>query len=369
MLPPYSPPPPSAQDTLLSAYDYHLPEELIAQSPAPERDASRLLVLNRRKGSLEHAFFADLGRFLPPQSLLIANNVRVMPARLLGNRPSGGKTEFLLLTPLAEITLRTSPERLNTAPVEGLLRPASRVRRGSVITFAANFTFTVEEIGEFGQTRGLLSWSGELEELLRAHGHWPLPPYIRRPDSPEDAERYQTTYADPARAGAVAAPTAGLHFTQSLREELRHQRHSWHELTLYVGYGTFSAVRSADIREHHMHRELVDIPERTAAALKEAKTQGRPIVALGTTSARALEGMFQQCAHIAAFKGETDIFIYPGFEFKVVDHLITNFHLPRSTLLMLAAALTGREKILEVYAQAVMQKYRFFSYGDAMLIL
>ncbi len=369
MLLPYAPPQPSAQDTLLSAYDYHLPEELIAQAPAPTRDASRLLVLNRRAGSIEHASFANLGRFLPPQSLLIANNVRVVPARLAGSRPSGGKTEFLLLTPLVEIINSRTAAQEAHAPVEGLLRPASRVRQGNIITFAPRFTFTVEEIGEFGHARGVLSWAGELEDLLHAHGHWPLPPYIRRPDSPEDAERYQTTYADPARAGAVAAPTAGLHFTPALREELLRQGHSWHELTLYVGYGTFSAVRSADIREHHMHRELVDIPESTAVALKEAKAQNRPVVAVGTTSARALEGMFQCRGNIEPFKGETDIFIYPGFEFKVIDHLITNFHLPRSTLLVLAAALTGREKILEAYAQAVARKYRFFSYGDAMLIL
>lgn len=369
MLPPYASPPPAAQDTLLSAYTYPLPEELIAQSPAARRDTSRLLILDRRSGDLHHTAFSELCRFLPSKSLLLANNVRVVPARLLGKRPSGGKMEFLLLTPLAEISPCQAAMHPNTALVQGLLRPASRARLGTIIEFAPNFSFCVTEIGDFGQTRGTLTWEGSLANLLQTHGHLPLPPYIRRPDNPEDAERYQTTYADPARAGAVAAPTAGLHFTPELRAQLAQEGHSWQELTLYVGYGTFSAVRSLDIRQHHMHREFVDIPEATAQAIREAKTEGRPIVAVGTTSARALEGAFEQCGDIRAFKGETGIFIYPGFEFKVVDHLITNFHLPGSTLLMLTAALAGREKILETYAAAVAHKYRFFSYGDAMLIL
>ena len=358
----------STQDFLLSAYDYNLPEAQIAQSPALQRDGSRLLVLDRYSGGLEHAYFNDLPRFLPPRSLLIANNVQVVPARLYGQRPSGGKAEFLLLTPLAEIAAVATPGQANSAPVQGLARPASRLRPGDAINFAPEFYFQIAEIAEFGQVRGILHWNGDLAELLSSHGHWPLPPYIRRPDSPEDACRYQTTYADPNRAGAVAAPTAGLHFTPELRDGLLAQGHDWHELTLYVGYGTFSAVRSADIRDHHMHRELVDIPESIASAILQAKEEGRPIVAVGTTSARALEGMYQQCSRIQAFKGETDIFIYPGFKFQVVDHLITNFHLPSSTLLMLAAALTGREKILEAYAQAVAEGYRFFSYGDAMFI-
>ena len=362
--------PPAEQDFLLSAYDYVLPEAQIAQTPAPQRDQSRLLVLNRGMGNcLTHARFTDLARFLPPHSLLIANNVQVMPARLLGNRPSGGKAEFLLLTPLDEIATPDPTKQKCRAPVQGLARPASRLRLGDSIHFAPDFCFNLEEIGEFGQVRGTLHWNGNLAKLLATHGHWPLPPYIRRPDTAEDGARYQTTFADPARAGAIAAPTAGLHFTDSLRAELNAQGHTWHELTLYVGYGTFSAVRSPDIRKHHMHSELIDIPESTAAAVKEAKAQGRPIVAVGTTSARALEGMHQRCGRIKAFKGETDIFIYPGFEFKIVDHLITNFHLPGSTLLMLTAALAGRETMLAAYAEAVTQGYRFFSYGDAMLIL
>lgn len=365
---PPAPIPVSAQDFLLSAYDYDLPEEQIAQSPAGQRDQSRLLVLDRLSGGLEHARFNDLPRFLPPRSLLIANNVQVVPARLYGQRPSGGKAEFLLLTPLAEITVNKNSDQAGSAPAQGLARPAARLRPGDVITFAPEFYFQIAEIAEFGQVRGVLRWNGDLAELLATHGHWPLPPYIRRPDNPADACRYQTTYADPSRAGAVAAPTAGLHFTPELRARLIAQGHNWRELTLYVGYGTFSAVRSADIRGHHMHRELIDISPDVAAAVNQAREEGRPIVAVGTTSARALEGMHQRCGRIQAFKGETDIFIYPGFKFQVVDHLITNFHLPGSTLLMLAAALTGREKILETYALAVAEGYSFFSYGDAMFI-
>ncbi len=362
-------PAPTPADFLLSAYDYVLPEAQIAQSPAAQRDQSRLLVLNRRAPSLEHAQFTDLTRFLPANSLLIANNVQVMPARLHGARPSGGKAEFLLLTPLAEIQPAKDSASAHSSPVHGLARPASRLKIGDTIEFAPNFYFQTDEIGEFGQVRGVLRWNGQLPELLATHGHWPLPPYIRRPDTLEDALRYQTTYAHPQRTGAIAAPTAGLHFTDALRQTLQAQGHAWHELTLYVGYGTFRAVRCADIRKHRMHSELIDIPENTAAALIEAKAQGRPIVAVGTTSARALEGMYQRCGRIQAFKGETDIFIYPGFKFAVIDHLITNFHLPGSTLLMLTAALAGRETMLAAYAEAVGQGYRFFSYGDAMLIL
>ena len=360
--------PVDAQDFLLTAYDYALPETQIAQSPALQRDQSRLLVLDQQSGGLKHAHFNDLPHFLPPRSLLIANNVQVVPARLYGQRPSGGKAEFLLLTPLAEIAADALGGQPNSAPAHGLARPAARLRPGDAIAFAPGFSFQIAEIAEFGQVRGILHWNGDLAELLSSHGHWPLPPYIRRPDSAEDACRYQTTYADPQRAGAVAAPTAGLHFTPDLRARLLAQGHDWRELTLYVGYGTFSAVRSADIRRHHMHRELIDIPPDVAAAVSQAKAEARPIVAVGTTSARALEGMHRQCGRIQPFKGETDIFIYPGFKFQVVDHLITNFHLPGSTLLMLVAALAGREKILETYARAVAEGYRFFSYGDAMLI-
>ncbi len=368
-MPDFTAPPPAEADLLLSSYEYALPEAQIAQSPSPQRDQSRLLVLNRSSGERAHVHFTDLGRFLPPHSLLIANNAKVMPARLHGTRPSGGKAEFLLLTPLAEIPQAACAGKNSQAAVQGLARPISRLRPGDTICFAPNFRFTLEETGAFGQVRGTLHWSGKLMELLTEHGHWPLPPYIRRPDTREDGQRYQTTYADPAHSGAIAAPTAGLHFTDALRAELLTHGHAWQELTLYVGYGTFSAVRSPDIREHHMHSELVDIPEATAAAVLAAKAAGRPVVAVGTTSARALEGMYQRCGRIEAFKGETDIFIHPGFKFKVVDHLITNFHLPGSTLLMLTAALAGRETMLKTYAEAVDQGYRFFSYGDAMLIL
>ena len=204
---------PNEQDFLLSAYGYELPQSQIAQAPAAQRDQARLMVLNRASNSIEHARFSDITRFLPPCSLLIANNVQVTPARLYGQRPGGGKAEFLLLTPLAEIRPTEPAGQSLSAPVQGLARPAARLHPNEAISFAPGFSFQIAEIGDFGQVRGHLHWSGDLAELLSAHGHWPLPPYIRRPDSPEDACRYQTTYADPRRAGAVAAPTAGLHFT------------------------------------------------------------------------------------------------------------------------------------------------------------
>ncbi len=357
-------------DFALESYRYDLPERLIAQAPEQVRDQSRLLVYDRRNGSIVHTVFNKIADYLPPGSLLAANNVKVMPARLIGTRPTGGKAEVLLLTPLAELCacaeLHAGAYR---AAATALLRPVSRIKTGQAIAFAPDFYFIPLEIGEFGRVSGTLHWTGDLALLLEEHGHLPLPPYIRRPDSPEDAARYQTIYANSELCGAVAAPTAGLHFSQSLHAALLKKGFSWQELTLYVGYGTFSAVRVNDIRGHRMHSELVSISESTADAVRQAKQASRPIVAVGTTSARALEGMHQICGEICAFQGETDIFLYPGRSMNVVDHLITNFHLPGSTLLMLVAALTGRKQILDIYAEAVAREYRFFSYGDAMLIL
>ena len=361
---------PGQTDFQLEAYNYALPETLIAQEPCPVRDHSRLLVYKREDASVTHTFFNKIADHLPPGSLLVANNVKVMPARLIGSRPTGGKTEFLLLTPLSEITggpAATGSQR--SAEVTALLRPAGRTKTGQALSFARDFYFIPHKICDFGQASGTLFWSGDLAQSLAVHGHLPLPPYIRRPDTDEDAARYQTIYANDKSCGAVAAPTAGLHFSKGLRAELREKGHDWHELTLYVGYGTFSAVRCEDIREHRMHRELINISKATAEAIARAKKDGQAVVAVGTTSARALEGMYQACGEICAFQGETDIFMYPGRSMAVVDHLITNFHLPRSTLLMLVASMAGREQILDVYAEAVAQEYRFFSYGDAMLIL
>jgi S-adenosylmethionine:tRNA ribosyltransferase-isomerase len=215
----------------------------------------------------------------------------------------------------------------------------------------------------------VLHWSGELAEIFLEHGHQPLPPYIKRPDAAVDFERYQTVYAEESKLGSVAAPTAGLHFTPELRDRILDAGHLWRELTLYVGYGTFSPVRERDIRKHRMHAEYVEIPSDTAEAVAEHKERGLPVVAVGTTSVRALEGAFALTGKIAAFTGWTDLFIRPGFEFKVTDHMLTNFHLPESSLLIMVSSFAGRQAILKAYAVALEEGFRFFSYGDAMFIL
>ncbi|MDC0336472.1 tRNA preQ1(34) S-adenosylmethionine ribosyltransferase-isomerase QueA, partial [Pseudodesulfovibrio sp.] len=294
-------------------------------------------------------------------------NSRVIPARIFGTKPTGGKCEFLLLTPLPLI----EPEEKEgwiTAPAEGLLKASKTPKPGTTITFADDFRLVAKEAGHFGRWQVELQWKGDLTELFQEHGHLPLPPYIKRPDSDEDKERYQTTYADTSKTGSVAAPTAGLHFTPEYRQRLADKGFGWAEVTLYVGYGTFSPVRCEDIREHQMHHEYIEIPEATAKAIRTAKAQGRPIIAVGTTSARTLEGMFRECGEIAKFQGETDIFISPGYEFNVIDGIITNFHLPESSLIIMISALAGRKTILSAYGYALKNDFRFFSYGDAMLI-
>ena len=410
---------------LLSNYDFELPEELIAQSPPEKRGESRLMVLppsvfgpdcsDDAKGTNalmpKHCVFKDLPELLPPNSLLVANNVQVVPARLHGRLESGGKTELLLLTPLPKLEIGEDwPEKICQAgqaeqagqagfqnqpnqathakPIEdlrplqvknvgehwygaeiqALARPAKRFVSGSKFCFGDDIVFYPKSQGEFGQVQGRLTWRGDLQTALFKNGEMPLPPYIRRPQTSEDAKRYQTIFANSQKAGAVAAPTAGLHFTKELKQTLLKAGHSWHELTLYVGYGTFSPVRATDIREHKMHTEWLDIPAATVNAVLEAKKAGKPIVAVGTTSARALEGTAGRLLAGQDFIGATDIFIYPGYEFKVVDRLITNFHLPHSSLLLLVSALAGQERLLAAYQEAVRQKYRFFSYGDAMFI-
>lgn len=400
-------------DFLLHSYAFDLPEERIAQHPAPERGGSRLMVLPRAGGSPRIASFADLPFWLPENCLLVANNSRVIPARLWGKRPGGGKVECLLLTPpplLASAPSSAHPvgSGWREADAEALLRPAKRIRPGDRLAFSDDLTVELLEHGPFGRCRVRLFWPGNLLRILERHGVTPLPPYIRRcapeaahtpvqgtgpetePDATlpapaeaalfrdKDRERYQTVYSREDKAGSVAAPTAGLHFTPDMRARLAASGREWAEVTLYVGYGTFSPVRSPDIRDHAMHAEYVELPEETAAAIARAKNQGRPVIAVGTTSARVLEGAFAARPADAAdemppkpapFCGQTDIFIYPGKPFRVIDGLITNFHLPESSLLMLVCALAGRERVLDAYQQAIAADFRFFSYGDAMLIV
>lgn len=360
-----------ADDYLLKSYDFDLPEEQIAQYPPATRGGSRLLVLPRTNSGgqgLEHHAFADLPDLLPEGALLVANNSRVLQARLLGKRESGGKVEFLLLTPLP-LLLQTAQSTggQKYAEADGLLRCGGRLRDGECIDFGT-IRVILLEAGPFGQRRVRLEWEGDLAAAFAATGHLPLPPYIKRPDTAADAGRYQTVYAREDKNGSVAAPTAGLHFTPEIRQRLNARGFEWAEVTLYVGYGTFSPVRCADIREHHMHREYIEVNEATARAVAKARAEKRPVVAVGTTSARTLEGVAEQCGTVQPFAGWTDIFLYPGRPIRVIDGLLTNFHLPASSLLMLVAAFVGRKRILSAYAEAVARGYRFFSYGDAMLI-
>ena len=359
------------EDLLLSSYSFSLPETLVAQSPAEQRDASRLMVLNRRTGKITDAAFSDLADFLPP-GVIVVNNSRVVPARIMGKRDSGGKVEFLLITPLPHIVPeegRGEAEGKLQADVACLLRSSKKVREGETISLGKDFSATIVARAGYGQCRAKITWSGNLSDRMLSEGYLPLPPYIKRPQSADDAERYQTVYARPEKAGSIAAPTAGLHFTPTVKDALLKAGFTWTEVTLYVGYGTFSPVRSADIRAHQMDKEYCEISPETAEIITTAKRKGVPVTAVGTTAARTLEGVAQQKGEVVPFTGWTDVFLYPGREIRVVDHLLTNFHLPESTLLMLIAAFAGRKTVLDTYAQAIARNYRFFSYGDSMLIL
>lgn len=349
-------------DFKLSSYQYDLPPDLIAQHPA-ERGTDRLLVVDRETGKSEDAYFADLASWLPKDALLVANNSRVIPARLFGKRHGGGAAEFLLLTPLPFLNV-TAGE----AEVEGLLKPSKRLHSGDVLTMDGDLFLTVLEKKDFGRHRVRLTWQGNLQTILERFGHLPLPPYIHREDTEGDRSSYQTCYARDDKTGSVAAPTAGLHFTPEIRQKLLNAGLHWDEVTLHVGYGTFSPVRCEDIRNHVMHEEFVEISEETANNIRQAKKDGRPVIAVGTTSVRTLEAVAASRGEIVSYFGNVNCFIYPGYEFRIIDGLITNFHLPESTLLMLVSALTGREKMLDIYRSAVKRKYHFFSYGDAMLI-
>ncbi|MDR2891504.1 MAG: tRNA preQ1(34) S-adenosylmethionine ribosyltransferase-isomerase QueA [Deltaproteobacteria bacterium] len=392
------------EDFRLSSYFFDLPEELIAQYPSAERGGSRLYLLRNRRNETDKIIaFNQLAEALPPNCLFVANNSRVLPARLPGRLPSGGKFEFLLLSPLPlfEATAKTT-EGWQQAEVEALLRPSKKFRIGDTYALGnvteiadaealtvpgdtdapgsdpeapakATLCFTLLEKGEFGQCRALLRWRGNLLEQVNHLGSLPLPPYIRRQAEAMDNERYQTIFSKADKCGSVAAPTAGLHFTPEIRDTLIAAGHDWTELTLFVGYGTFSPVREADIRAHRMHAEYVEIPEDTVKKILEAKAEGRPVIAVGTTSARSLEGLAELLAGqeniLTPWRGPLNCFIHPGKELRVIDGLLTNFHLPESTLLMLVSALCGRKRLLTAYEQAVKEKMRFFSYGDAMLIL
>jgi S-adenosylmethionine:tRNA ribosyltransferase-isomerase len=339
----------------LEDFDYHLPEELIAQTPLPSREASRLLVLHKENERVEHRQFTDLLSYLQPGDALVFNDTKVIPARLIGRKKNSGA--------LAEILLL---HRKNRRIWEAMVRPGRRLRPGAEVEFGSGELEAVirEELPD-GTRLVEFSFSGIFEEVLDRLGEMPLPPYIH--EKLADRRRYQTVYA--REEGSAAAPTAGLHFTPEVLERAREKGIETIFLTLHVGLGTFRPVKADDIREHRMHSEYYQLSEKAAAALNRCRARGGRITAVGTTSCRVLETVALENGHIPGGSGWTDIYIYPGYRFKAVDALLTNFHLPKSTLIMLISALAGREAVLRAYREAVEQRYRFFSFGDAMLIL
>ena len=333
---------------------YDLPEELIAQTPLERRDSSRLMVMNRETGEISHRHFYDIVEYLRPGDCLVMNDSRVLPARLLGHRPSGGAVEVLLLRDLGDKCW------------ECLCKPGRKMQVGSEVIFGnGELTAVVREVREDGNRVVEFCYQGIFLEVLERLGKMPLPPYIK--EELADQERYQTVYS--REVGSAAAPTAGLHFTQELLEKIRNMGVNTAFVTLHVGLGTFRPVKAEQITDHHMHSELCMMSGETAAILNLTKQQGGRIICVGTTSCRTLESLAGEDGRFAAGSKWTDIFIYPGYRFKAMDGLITNFHLPESTLVMLVSAFAGREHVLNAYAEAVKERYRFFSFGDAMCII
>ena len=332
---------------------YDLPEKLIAQTPLEQRDGSRLMVLDRDTGAVAHRHFYDIVDYLNPGDCLVMNDSRVLPARLLGHRPTGGAVEVLLLRDLGEKRW------------ECLCKPGRKMQEGQEVIFGdGELTATVCEVREDGNRVVEFHFEGIFLEVLERLGKMPLPPYIKA--ELQDQERYQTVYS--REVGSAAAPTAGLHFTNALLEKVRAKGVSTAFVTLHVGLGTFRPVKAEEIDQHHMHSELCMMSKETADILNETKRRGGRVICVGTTSCRTLESLVNEDGTFEAKSKWTDIFIYPGYKFKVVDQMFTNFHTPESTLIMLVSAFAGRENILNAYKNAVENRYRFFSYGDAMFI-
>lgn len=339
----------------LSDFDYKLPEELIAQDPLEKRDNSRLMVLHRDTGAIEHKHFYDITDYLNPGDCLVINNTKVIPARLMGVKEgTGASIEVLLL------------KRKEEKVWETLVKPGKKARVGARISFGDGLlTGEVIDVVEEGNRLIRFEYEGIFEEILDRLGQMPLPPYITH--QLQDKNRYQTVYAK--HDGSAAAPTAGLHFTEALLDKIQKKGIRIARVTLHVGLGTFRPVKEENVLEHHMHSEFYIVEEEAANIINETKAAGGRVISVGTTSTRTLETVAEPDGHIPAKSGWTDIFIYPGYQFRAVDCLITNFHLPESTLIMLVSALADRETVLKAYETAVEEKYRFFSFGDAMLIL
>ena len=346
----------------ITDFDYNLPEELIAQKPADKRDSSRLLVVHRDSGKIEHKHFYDIINYLNPGDLMVLNNSKVLPARLFGEKEgTGAKVEFLLI------------KRIEGDRWETMVRPGRRLKPGDSVMFCQSplLRADIVDYGADGTRIVEFEYEGIFMERLEEVGSMPLPPYIERSSEEDDKDRYQTVYCKDE--GSVAAPTAGLHFTEELLAKAQEKGVELAYVTLHVGIGTFRPVKVERVEDHSMHFEEYHISEESANAINRAKAEGRRIISVGTTSTRTVESAAYYdeercCMQVKAGSGSTGIFIYPGYEFKIIDSLITNFHLPKSTLLMLISALYDREKILDVYEEAIRERYRFFSYGDAMFI-
>jgi S-adenosylmethionine:tRNA ribosyltransferase-isomerase len=342
-------------------FDFPLPVELIAQQPPRRRSDSRLLVLDRKSGERRHARFPAILEYLNPGDGLVVNNTKVFKARLSGQRKTGGKIEVFLVRPESGVSLGD--------PWQALVSPSRRLREGEEIIFDRDHSVKLATHIDDGRWIVDFGSASERNTIISRFGHVPLPPYISRTDGALDQRRYQTIFADPSRSLAVAAPTAGLHFTKSLLSEIKKRGVTVIELTLHVGPGTFKPIKTERIEDHRVDPEFAELSAIAADDLNRVRKNGGKIIAVGTTSVRTLEAAPITGGVIAPFAGLVDLFIRPGFEFKVVDRLVTNFHLPQSSLLVLVAAFAGRERVLEAYREAVEQKYRFYSYGDAMLIL
>lgn len=338
----------------VSDFDYDLPERLIAQHPSEKRDESRLMVLNREKQTIEDKVFKDVIDYLNPGDCLVRNNTKVIPARLYGKKETGANVEFLLL------------KRIHDDTWEVIVRPGRKLLKGAKVIFGDGILeATIDDVLENGNRQVTFKYDGIFNEILDQIGLMPLPPYIK--EKLEDKNRYQTVYAK--YDGSAAAPTAGLHFTEELLEKIRQKGVEIANVTLHVGIGTFRPVKVENVEEHDMHSEHFYIKKEDADKINNAKKNGKRIISVGTTSCRVLESIADENGFVKETEGDTSIFIYPGYKFKCIDSLITNFHLPESTLVMLVSALAGRDFILKAYKEAVEKEYRFFSFGDAMIIL
>ena len=358
-------------DFLLQAYDYELPDKHIAQTPAEQRDHSKLLVYDRKRSSIQHLQFTDIINFLAPGDVVVLNDTRVFPARLTGRKETGGKVEVFLLAYPQPHTETSSQKPYSCFSSEALIKSSRPPKPGAKIMITSDsycIPHTYHGRGRWSVTIAIPE-SVPLQAVLTACGTVPLPPYIHRTDGTEinDSIRYQTVYAE--KIGAVAAPTAGLHFTKDLLAELNRKEIAVTTITLHVGYGTFSPVEFADITQHTIHREQVVVSKRSAELINSAKAAGGKVWAVGTTTVRTLESCVDSMGELHPFNGWCDLFITPGFTYRIIDNLITNFHLPRSSLMFLVAALCGREELLRCYHIAIDKDYRFYSYGDAMAII